>query len=229
MKDLAALLRWSKKLEIKDQSGNAVETVYVRLVGDLDYQEAQQYALIASRKLRKKLRDKTTINYNSLFLDLEEKSKEDLTFGILMAEMGSFRDLAVEDLGDDVLKLPEYDSSLEEREEHQQKQEEVAQEKIDLLKAKMDEKYEERKKELNNKSTEELQQIYVASTINVKCLEVFSTTFRDYCCFSGTYIDKFTKKAFNSFEEYQNVVPMVKRQILDTYLSLEMSGEQLKN
>lgn len=232
MKELAALLKWSRKLEVKDQKGDVVETIYVRLVGDLDYQEAQQYALIASRKLRKKLRDKTTVNYDSLFLDLEEKVKGDLVFGILMAEMGTFRDLAIDELGTDILKTPENISnlSLEERENQQDDQEKAAQEKVDILKAKMEEKHDERKKELDTKSMKDLRKLFISSTINVKCLEIFSTTFRDYCCFVGSYFDsKFTKKAFTSFDVYQNMVTMVKRQILDTYLDLELSGEQLKN
>ena len=233
MKDLATLLRWSKKLDIKDQGGKTVETVYVRLVGDLDYHEAQQHALIASRRLRKKLKNNTTIEYDSLFLDVDDKVVEDLIFGILMAETGTFRDLAVEDLGEDVLTVPDYsddDPSLEKREDHQEEQEKTAQDKIKLLRDKMDEKYEARKKELEVKPIDELKSNFIVSTINIKCLEEFSNIFRDYCCFSGTYMDsKFTKKVFNEFDEYQNVATTVKRQILDTYLSLELSGEQLKN
>lgn len=231
-KNLIDLFKWNTKVDITNKQGEILETLYVRLVGDVDYNEAQQSGLIASRKLRKRLQDETALDHQSLFLDLDEKESDELIFGILMAEMSTFRDLAVDELGVDVLKLKELSDNptLEEREQQQEAQEIAEQEKIDKLKDKMSEKSEERKAELKEKSVEELREIFVTSSINIKCLEEFGNVFRDYCVFTGTFINnKFIEKAFNNFDEFRNISPTLKRQLVDAYLSLELTGDQLKN
>jgi hypothetical protein len=54
--------------------------------------------------------------------------------------------------------------------------------------------------------------------------------FRDYCIFAGTYKDSgFKEKAFVDFDDFRNSAPNLKKQLSDTYLQLELSGEQLKN
>jgi len=230
-KDLANLFKWNTKVEIKDREGNTTETMYVRLVGDLDYNQAQQYGLLASRKLRKRLRDKESIDHQSLFLDLEEREKQDLIFGILLAEMANFRDAAVADLGDSVfdIKLPD-NPTLEDREKQQEAEEEAAKEKADKLRGKMEEKSNERKAELEKLPIEEIRKIFVDSSINYRCLEEFGTAFRDYCIFAGTYSDpKFKDRVFTDFDEFRNASPNLKRQLTDAYLKLELTGEQLKN
>ena len=84
--------------------------------------------------------------------------------------------------------------------------------------------------DLEKLELEELRRVYVTASINMRCLEVFSNIFRDYCVFAGTYTDKsFTRKAFDSLEEYRNMVPIVKKRLLDAYLGLEVTGEDLKN
>lgn len=236
-KDLSKLFRWNTKVELKDNNGSIIETVYVRLVGDVDYNQAQQYALVSSRRMRKNLRKETTLEHDSLFFDLDEKDEDELIFNILMSEMSNFRDLAVEELGDDILRIPEISDnpSLEEREEQQEAEEDSQEEKIKKLRTKMDEKSSERREELKVKAKEEggieeLRKIFVTSTVNVKCLEEFGKVFREYCVFKGTFSDEALKyKAFDDFEEFRNASPILKRQLTDAYIGLEISGEQLKN
>ena len=40
---------------------------------------------------------------------------------------------------------------------------------------------------------------------------------------------KFKEKAFTDFYEFRNSSPILKRQLIDAYLKLELTGEQLKN
>lgn len=230
--DLANLFRWNTEVEIKDREGNVVTKLYVRLVGDVDYNQAQQYGLVASRVLRKTLKDKNSTGHKALFLDIEDRSKDELIFGILLAEISNFRDLAVADLGTEIFetKVPEDADTLEERENQQEAEEKLTNEKTEKLRTKMEEKSEERKKELEDKDVKELKEIFVESSINAKCLDEFSTAFREYCIFAGTYSDKsFKESAFNDFDEFRNTSPNLKRQLIDAYLQLELSGEQLKN
>ena len=230
--DLANLFRWNTKVEIKDREGNTNATLYVRLVGDVDYSQAQQYGLLASRKLRKKLKDKDSVDHQALFLDIDERKKEDLVYGVLMAEISNFRDLAVADLGAEIfeIKIPEDAETLEERENQQESEEKLANEKAEKLRAKMEEKSNERKEELEKLTLKELKDIFVESSINARCLDEFSTIFREYCIFAGTYSDStFKHNAFEEFEDFRNTSPNLKRQLIDAYLKLELTGEQLKN
>lgn len=231
-KDLAHLFRWNKKVEIKDREDNVLDTLYVRLVGDVDYNHAQQHALVASRKLRKKLKDTNSVDHQALFFDIDERNKEDVIFGILMAEIANFRDLAVADLGDEIfeIKVPTNADTLEEREQQQEAEEKLANEKVEKLRMKMEEKSEERKAELDKLSIKELRNIFMESSINSRCVDEFSTVFREYCIFSGTYKDpSFKQKAFDDFDDFRNISPNLKRPLIDAYLQLELSGEQLKN
>ena len=231
-KDLAHLFRWNSKVEIKDRENNVLDTLYVRLVGDVDYNQAQQYALVSSRKLRKKLKDTNSVEHQAIFLDVDDRKKEDIIFGILMAEVSNFRDLAVADLGTEIfeVKIPKEAETLEDREQQQEAEENLVKEKSDKLRIKMEEKSEERKVELEKLSIKELREIFLESSINAKCLDEFSIIFREYCIFSGTYKDStFKQKAFDDFEDFRNISPNLKRQLIDAYLQLELSGEQLKN
>jgi hypothetical protein len=230
-KDLVSLFRWNTKVDIKNRDGSILTTMYIRLVGDLDYNQAQQHSLLASRKMRKQLKDKSSVEHQSLFLDLEERPKEDLIFGILLAEITNFRDAAIEELGDLVeeIKLPD-DPTLEDKERQQEAEEKAPLEKAEKIRAKMEEKSNERKAELEKFTMEALQKLFVESSTNFKCVEEFSTVFREYCVFAGTYNDSdFKIKAFSDFMEYRNSSPNLKRQLSDAYLKLELTGEQLKN
>ena len=229
--DLKDLFKWNTEVEIKNKAGEVLTKLFVRLIGDVDYHQAQQHALLASRKLRKALKDPKTAEHQALCFDLDEREKTDLVFSILLAEVANFRELAMADLGDAFFdeELPS-DASLEDREQQQEAEEKFAKEKSDKLKAKMEEKSEIRKKELEKMSMKDLRKIFVESSINYKCLDEFTNVFREYSTFAGTFSDKnFKKPAFESFDIFRNAAPNLKRQIMDAYLKLELTGDQLKN
>lgn len=229
--DIANLFKWNTKVDIKGRDGETNISLYVRLVGDVDYNQAQQYGLLASRKLRKKLRDSSTVEHQSLFLDLDEREKDELIFGICLAEMSNFRDLAIADLGDGIFDIKLTDNpSLEDREGQQEAEEEAAKEKVEKLRAKMTEKQDERKVALKAQTIKDVRKAYVDSSVNYRCLEEFGLAFRDYCISAGAYSDsKFTERVFKDLDEFRNASPNLKRQLTDAYLQLELTGEQLKN
>lgn len=229
--DLSKLFRWNTSLVIKDLSDNDLETCYIRLVGDLDYADAQQYGLLASRKLRKKLNDKDSVQHQALFLDLEEKTNEELVLGILLAETNNFRDQAMNELGDDIFKyeLPD-DAELEDKEKKQEAEEKFAKDRVENLRNKMEELSLARKEELEKLSVEKLRELFISTSINYRCVEEFTGVFREYCVYAGCYKDaKFNKRLFSSFEEFRNISTHLKRQLVDAYIRLELTGDQLKN
>ena len=94
----------------------------------------------------------------------------------------------------------------------------------------MEEKSNQRKAELEKLDMEEVRKIFVASSIDYRCIEEFSTAFREYCVFAGSYLDQnFKTRAFDTFDDFRNASPNLKRQLTDAYLKLEITGEQLKN
>lgn len=229
--DLVDLFRWNKQVDIKDKDKNVVATVFIRLVGDIDYNQAQQHALLISRKLRKALKNTDSMEHQSLFLDIDDRNRDDLTLGVLLSEMSNFRDMAVAELGD-IFKVSELslNPTLEDKEQHQEAEEKLVQDKFDKIKSKMEEISNKRKLELEVLPTEDLKKLFIDSNINMKCIEEFSEAFRDYCVFAGTYKDQeFKTKVFIGFDDYRNTSPNLKKQLLDAYLELEISGEQLKN
>jgi len=230
-KDLVDLFRWNTKLDIKDRDGKIVTTIYVRLVGDLDYNQAQQYGLLASRKLRKLLKDSNSIEYQAMFFELDERPKEDLIFGTLLAEIANFRDAAVSELGAtvDEVKLPD-EPTLEDKEKQQEAEEKLPLDKAEKIRKRMEEKSDERKAELEKMSIEEVREIFIESSTNFKCIDEFSTVFKDFCVFAGSYKDKdFKDRMFSNFDAFRNSSPNLKRQLADAYLKLEITGDQLKN
>ena len=182
--------------------------------------------------MRKKLRDKDSLEYKASFLDLDDREKSELVIGTLLSEVTTIRDIAVEELGDELTKpIKEIEGdSLEVQEKRQEAEDNLEKDRLQKLRDKMDEKSEQRREELEKLELDELKSMYVTASINMKCLEMFSSVFRDYCVFVGTYTDeKLTEKAFDSLEEFRNMVSTVKKQLLDAYLDLEITGEDLKN
>lgn len=232
IKSLSDLLRWNQEIELKDAEGKSVAKVWIRLVGDLDYQQAQQVSLLASRVMRKKLNDTASVEYKSLFLDIDDREKKDLIMNIVLSEISNYREWAIEEAEKElekVLELPQ-DANLEQQEKHQESEEEYQKNRVAAIRKKLDEKADKRTKELEEKPIEEIKDIFIRAAKDEKCMNIFTQTFREFCVYTGTYANSsFSKKAFGSFEEFQNVATSIKRQLLDAYIKLELTGEQLKN
>lgn len=230
MSKLGNLFRWSKKVEIRD--GNTVlDTVYVRLVGDNDYQEARNVALRYSKELRIKLRNSETLEHKTNLGDIYSLSKDDLVMGITVGEITDYRDEALVNIPEkEAPQLPD-DATLEQQEEHETQLVELRDARVQSIMEFMEKKSDEKKIELDAlESMDELRELYTHSIINIKCGEEFTKIFREYQVFSGTFSDKGLKvQAFDSFEEFSDCSPQLKTVLLSEYISLEMSGEELKN
>lgn len=230
MSKIAKLFRWSKKVEIKD-GDKILETVYIRLVGDAEFQEAKTVALSHSKRLRILLRDKSTDEYEANFSDLTSLIKDELIMGVTFGEIPDYRD-------EGLLTLPEKDPpelsdspTLEQQEEHETKLEELRTERAKALTEFIEKRADERKIEIGEEEDiEKLRETYVHAIINMKCSEEFTRAFREYQVFTGTYVDnKFKTLAFDSFDEFDRCAPQLKNQLMVAYINLEVSGEELKN
>ena len=109
MGNLSKLFRWHRKVDITE-GNNVLATVYVRLVGDTDFQEAKSVALRRSKELRIKLRNPGSEEHKSNFLDIDSLTKDELIMGVSFGELPDYRDEAL-------LQVPE--KSLPELPMHQ--------------------------------------------------------------------------------------------------------------
>jgi hypothetical protein len=229
MGKLSKLFRWNKKVEIK-QGGKVYETVYIRLVSDPDFQEARTYALKRSKELRTQLRDKNSEEYRANFLDLDVLNKEELIIGATVGEMPNYRDEAMFAVPEKEAPVLPDEATLEQMEEHEALLEERKKSRVKEIADYIEKKVEERRKQLDTLTIEELRNIYMSSIINMRCTEMFTRIFREYQVFRGVFDDaKFTKPSFDSFDEFENSAPQLKAQLMNSYTDLEISGEELKN
>lgn len=230
MSKIAKLFRWYKKVEIK-AGDKVLETVYIRLVGDADFQEAKNISLRRSKQLRTLLRDKSTDDYQASFSDLESLTRDELIMGVVFGEIPDYRDEGLLTLPDkEPPELPD-NPTLEQQEEYETKLEELKTERAKALTEFIEKRSEERKTEIGvTEDIEKLREMYVHSVINMKCSEEFTRAFREYQVFKGTYTDnKFKTLSFDNFEEFDGCAPQLKAQLMTAYISLELTGEELKN
>ena len=236
MSKLSKLFKWRKKVEIL-HGDKVIATAYIKLIGDNEYGEARNAGLTASKLLRVKLRNPNTEEYKATFTDVDAMDKTELVMNIVFSEMPNFRDEFMATFPEE--RLPDISEvaedpdnpTLEEQEKLETKIEESRKARIEEVTKFIEEKGEERRKELiAEESMDVLRDIHKTSMINLKCTEEFSITFREYQVYKATYEDeKYTKMAFKTFDEFKESSPMLKNQLTNAYIELEVSGEDLKN
>lgn len=230
MSKIAKLFRWSKKVEIRD-GDKILDTVYVRLVGDAEFQEAKNVALKRSKHLRKLLRNDETDEYQASFSDVSVLTKDELVMGVTFGEIPDYRDEGLLTLPDkEPPELPD-NPTLEQQEDYETKLEELKTERAQALTDFIEKRAEERRTEIGViDDMEQLCNMYIHSVINMKCSEEFTRAFREYQVFRGTYKDaKLETLAFDNFEEFDGSAPQLKGQLIAAYVTLELTGEELKN
>ena len=229
MSKLSDLFRWSKKLEIKE-GDRVLDTVYLRLVGDADFQDAKNVALKASKSLRIRLKNPETEDYQASFSDIDTLSREELAMGIVYGEITDYRDEAIVKNPDKMPPDPLDNPTLEEQEEYEETLEKMRTDRITALAKYIEKRTDERKAELLEEEDDRLRELYHYSIINLKCNEEFTNAFRSYQIYRGTYKDaKFKELAFDSFEDFTSCSPQLKEILLQSYIGLELSGDDLKN
>ncbi len=229
MSRIAQLFRWHTKVEVKE-GGKVLETVFIRLVGDTEFQEARTVALKQSKLMRIAMRDKSADEHQANFSDIDSLTSDELTQGIAYGEIPDYRDEALLTLVEKVPPEMPDNATLEQQEEHETALGEIKAERAKNIAEFIEKKAEERKAELVNVDIDQLREQYVHAVINIRCSEEFTRSFREYQIYKGTFYDsKFKKLAFDSFEEFDGAAPQLKSQLMVAYINLELTGEDLKN
>ena len=227
--DINRLFTWGTVFELTYPGTDEVSMVYMRLVGDEDMNKARVYALRKSREFRNTLRDTSTDDSMALIPPFEDVPYEDLSNMVAMFSTRSLSKKSIRDVSIDLPKQPKDNASLEKQEEYQNK--------IDLYKgqleiARMDyvrEGIENIKKNISDVSHEDLYKMYVKALTDEFCELKSLAALRDFTTYCGTFSDRdYTKRYFDSIEQFLDLPTHLKEQFVSAYQSLEIGGEELK-
>jgi hypothetical protein len=223
------LFRWTGTVEIKDNEGEVVETVYQRVVGDADIQRARLEALKASKLMRKALKNKESDEaIINLPLD-DDYTKEELITLIIFSRYSIFRQQAEYRTQEKKIKEPKSDATLEEQENFI---ENVEQARADYELGvnedikKQIEKYEE---ELKAKTVEELFDIYLKEHSEIVCRLKMIEVFDEFATFFGSFADaKHKERRFEDIESFRDLAPRIKNILMENYKKLELGLSEVK-
>jgi hypothetical protein len=226
--DISALFRWGKKFILKWIQDKEIE-VYIRLVGDAELNQSRVYGLRKSGELRRKLFDYNSEEHLAYLPDYQVVTKDNLVGSIILYTKEDFGSEALDKV---TIKPPKElgsDATLEEQEKFQKEVDEYPEKRNKALLEYITQKVKDKEVELSKLNKKELYDQYVSSAINEICKTEFLKGFRSKCVCFGTYKDEeYKKRFFETFEEFDNLPPEIKTQLIDDYVSLEISMESLK-
>lgn len=230
------LFKWNKELEIQDQDGAPVImdgdalVLYQRVVGDAEQSKARRKALEASAKLRSELRHNAPGEYSTYFGDIESMDNEDLKNAIVLSEMPRLRQRARDQaMLPPKPKKPTDSPTLEEQEQYQQDMDAYDEEVEEVVDAKTDELVKARREELKGLHRDTLVGEYREGVIDAVCRSEMMTVYNSWCAYLGTHKDEaMTKRAFSSYEKFENASALLKEQVIAGYIHLELTGDELK-
>lgn len=227
--DLSKLFLWNRSVEIKDDSGNILKTVWMRLVGDADLNRARVISLRESYKIREALKDETSDEHMAYIAPLKLSDRESIATGVKMMNLGDYMDEARTSVLSKFPVEPSSDSSLEEQEKYQKAIDEFPlkwEKDMDRELKKIQKREDARIAEMTDDA---LRKEYVDRLVNYICQTMMNSTFHSYCTYFGTYEDsKFRRRAFRSYDDYSNISPKTKQQLEDAYKELEIAVPELK-
>lgn len=239
---IADLLKWRTAVILNDQNGNPIlddkknpVTVYLRVIGDNDLEEAHRQARIRSATIRKELSDSTSDTYKDRVAPIMEATREDC-IGIIMQYRTSNLDAEarVNTVRPELVKLEEVAvepdaPTLEEQERLDSEQEAQDKEYSDALKNYVETRTAVIKAEVEAMSDDELRETAKTEISGVIALAEFFTALMEQKIFRGTFTDKTCKeRAFDSIEEVREANSTIRQQLMDAYLELEYDPDKVK-
>ena len=227
--DISKLFLWNTEVEIKDDAGTVLKTVWMRLVGDADLNRARVISLRESSKIREALKTENSDEYMAYIAPLKFTEKENIVAGIKLLNMGDYMDEARTSVITKFPVEPPSDASLEEQENYQKI--------IDEFPLKWDKDLDKELKKIDKRESTRLEELdievlkkeYIDKLIGYICQSMMNSTFHSYCTYFGTYEDKkFRRRVFRSYDDYSNISPKTKQKLEDAYKELEISVPELK-
>jgi hypothetical protein len=227
--DVSKLFEWGKKFTIDIPKTEKKLDLYIRLLGDADVNRAKVYAIKKSRELRGKLKDKDTDEHLAFVQDYSDLTKDNLVEIVTALSIRTLAQQVIKDISIPFPVLPNSDATLEEQEKYQTEVDDYPNKREKAIRDGITKRSEALKKALLKESKEYLIKEYERLLINDLCEEEMINNFRNMSACLGTFLDKgYTKKAFKTVDEFNNLPSEIKQKIIDLYLSLEINVDDLK-
>lgn len=226
--DISKLFQWRKEIEITGIKEKKIK-IYLRLLGDSDMNRARVMALRKSAEFRKLLRSPDSDERLAFIPDEVELDKDVIVESVIIYTMRDITKRAVKEVFVPKPKDPGPEASTEKLEKYQEEIDNFPKVQEKVIGEFITKRVDERRKELSEKSKEELYKIYVDTLINELCEQELLNRFKELCIYFGSYSDKkYTTKFFNEIEDVYNLPTEIKDQIMEQYQLLEVEHETLK-
>lgn len=217
------LFKWKKQAEY-----NGV-TFYVRIVSDMVIEDARKYALLASRKLRRDLRDP---NSDAFFMHLDVFEEYDIEQLIGFIEVSGARQVMQDFINNNPKRVIEslHDNpSQEEIEQYEEAKEFRDKEYADTVTGVIDDWRKDFDAQLRQRSREELLILARRYEIDRVCENLFRQEFESYVVAASVYRDSGYKERMFTVEEYKSLPTEVKNLLYATYNEINIGADEIKN
>jgi len=217
------LFKWKRQVEY-----NGV-TFYIRIVGDAVIEDARRFALLESRKLRKKLRDPNS-DEHFMFLDIyNDFSDEELSATIQIAASRSVMEDYVRNNPKRIIEPPGDQPSQEEIENYEAEKEERDEQYVKDMQEAVEQWRKEFEGALSKMQRDSLVALAQRYEIDARCSAIYTDYFETYIVASSIYKDPQYKERMFTIDEYRELPTEVKDLLYNTYNTLNISTEDIKN
>jgi hypothetical protein len=228
--DITQLFKYKKEVKVSDPLSGDSATFYMRIIGDADQAKSRVHGLRKSGNLRKELRQVDSDMRSAFINELPEfKGKETLISAVVFLNLGDIQRLAMKEVDVPEPKVPPGDATLESLEEYQKAVDSFGERYQKSLEKEMDKISKKEIKRLNRLEEKEIYDLYEALVIDKLCSEEMANSYYQMCVYLATYEDSdYKKRAFKSFDDFDNAAPQLKEKLLSEYRTLEMGLDALK-
>jgi hypothetical protein len=223
------LFNWGKEFSIKDNKGNEVGKVYVRLVGDAEINRSRVFALRRSAELRRSLNN---LESDESLAFIPEKGVVEKDNLVELTIVYTMRDLARE--ANQAIDLPyptepTSDAPLEDQEKYQALVDNYPKKRDELYRKQLDKFIERERTRLKKLDLDGVYSEFRLKVINDLCENEMIKKFNEFNAYLGSYSDsEFKHKLFKSHEDFERLPTELKNQFLAFYSELDIDTEELK-
>jgi len=226
---LENLFKWTGELEITDEDGNVIETLYQRVIGDADVQKARLAALKESRQLRRRLQDPDSDEALANIPLKGELSQEEMVDVIIFSRYNKYRAQAELRISEKKIKEPPSDADLEDQEQYIEDVEQAQREYEEKLTDAIHNLAVKDREKLLALPYDKVMELHTDELIDYLCAIRMMTVYDQMSAFLGTYSDpEFTTRRFARYEDFDNLATLLKERIVSNYKRLPLETEDLK-
>jgi len=227
--DISKLFNWGKEYTVVDINGDELLKVFIRLVGDAEFNRARVFGLRKSAELRKELRKKDSEFRIAFIPEMGELEDKNIIEAIVLNSISELTATAVRNLDLRYPKEVDSDASLEDQENYQLEVDNYPEQREKLIREAIDKEADKLRSELAKLSPENLYNRFEETIINEACEAEMISKYRQMCVYFGTYFDdSFKERVFKNFDEFDNLRKEIKFQLMEAYNELEINGDELK-